>query len=37
VTIDNNTGAACLALSTSGDTWAGAAITTVAPVVPPTQ
>jgi hypothetical protein len=36
VTIDNNDGTACLALSTGGDAWAGAAITTVAPVVPPT-
>jgi hypothetical protein len=36
VTINNNDGTACLALSTSGDAWAGAAITTVAPVVPPT-
>jgi hypothetical protein len=37
VTIDNNTGAACLALTTSGDAWGGAAITTVAEIVPPTQ
>ena len=37
VTIDNTTGAACLALSTSSDSWAGAAITTVAQIVPPTQ
>jgi hypothetical protein len=36
VTIDNNDGTACLALSTGGDSWAGAAITTAAPVVPPT-
>jgi hypothetical protein len=37
VTINNNDGSACLTLSTSGDQWAGAAITTVAPVTPPTQ
>jgi hypothetical protein len=36
VTIDNTDGTACLALNTNGDSWAGAAITTVAPVVPPT-
>jgi hypothetical protein len=36
VTISNNDGTACLALQTSGDSWAGAAISTVAPVKPPT-
>ena len=36
VTIDNNDGTACLALSTPNETWAGAAITTVAPVIVPT-
>ncbi len=36
VTIDNNDATACLALQTTNDSWAGAAITTVAPVVPPT-
>jgi hypothetical protein len=33
VTIDNTNGSACLALSTPNDEWAGAAITTVAPVI----
>ena len=37
VTIDNNDGTACLALATPNDDWAGAAITTSAQVVPPTQ
>jgi hypothetical protein len=37
VTIDNTDGTACLALTTSGLDWAGAAITTVAPVIAPTQ
>lgn len=36
VSIDNNDGAACLAVSTGSDEWAGAAITTLAPVQPPT-
>lgn len=36
VLIDNTDGTACLALSTSSDTWAGAAISTLAYVVPPT-
>jgi hypothetical protein len=36
VTINNNDATACLTLSTQGDSWAGAAITTVAPVMPPT-
>ena len=36
VTIDNNDGTACLALSTPNDEWAGAAITTFAPVMVPT-
>ncbi len=35
VDIDNTDGSACLVLQTSGDDWAGAAITTVAPVKPP--
>jgi hypothetical protein len=38
VTINNNDATACLALATTGQSWAGAAITTVAPViVPPTM
>lgn len=38
VQIDNNDGTACLVLSTPNDTWAGAAISTLAPViVPPTN
>ena len=37
VSIDNVDGTACLILPTPGDGWAGAAITTVAPVEPPTQ
>jgi hypothetical protein len=36
VSIDNNDGTACLVLSTPNDEWAGAAITTLAPVQPPT-
>jgi hypothetical protein len=36
VSINNNDGTACLALSTPSDQWAGAAITTLAPVQPPT-
>jgi len=35
VEINNNDGTACLVLSTPSDTWAGAAISTLAPVVPP--
>jgi hypothetical protein len=35
VSINNVDGSACLVSTTSGDTWAGAAITTVAPVMPP--
>ena len=35
VDIDNTDGSACLVLQTSADDWAGAAITTVAPVKPP--
>jgi hypothetical protein len=35
VTINNNDATACLALTTAGDQWAGAAITTVAPVIAP--
>jgi hypothetical protein len=36
VSIDNDDGTACLVLSTPNDDWAGAAITTLAPVKPPT-
>jgi hypothetical protein len=36
VKIDNTDGTACLVLNTSGNAWSGAAITTVAPVMPPT-
>jgi hypothetical protein len=35
VDIDNTDGSACLVLETMNDDWAGAAITTVAPVKPP--
>jgi hypothetical protein len=35
VEIDNNTGAACLVLDTANDLWAGAGVTTLAPVTPP--
>jgi hypothetical protein len=36
VDIDNDDGTACLVLSTPSDEWAGAAISTLAPVQPPT-
>lgn len=35
VQIDNKDGSACLLMSTTGDAWAGAGVTTVAPVVVP--